>query len=96
MVVFAFVNVFSPDIKKIGMAVPALYGAIIAMQFISLVGVWYFKQWGVVMYLIAFFGKTAFHIVINDTGFGFYAFLTISIVSLVFILKHFPKMNPNF
>lgn len=96
MVVFAFVNVFSPDIKRIGMAVPAIYGAIIAMQFISLVGVWYFKQWGTTAYLIAFFSKLIFHILINDTGIGFYVFVLVSIISMVYFLRYFSKMNPNF
>lgn len=78
------------------MFAPAVYGAIIAMQFISYVGLWYFKQWGAQSLLITFFSKLCFNILVNDMGAMFYVYILISIFSFVFIFRHFKNMSPNF
>lgn len=96
LVLFSFPQVFSPSIKKIGMLIPAVYGSIIAFQFISFVGLWHFKQWGALGFIIVFFSKLYFNILINDTGVLFYAYITISLTSLFFIIKYFKRMSPNF
>jgi len=96
LVIFSFPQVFSPSIKKVGMFAPAVYGAIIAFQFISFVGLWHFKQWGAIGFLIVFFGKIYFNIYINDIGVLFYTYVAISVFSFIFILKHFKQMSPNF
>ena len=87
---------FSPSIKKIGMFAPAVYGAITAFQFISFVGLWHYKQWGALGFIIVFFSKMYFNISINDVGALFYTYVVISITSLVFIIKHYKHMDPNF
>lgn len=96
LVVFSFPQVFSPGIKKIGMFAPAVYGAIIAAQFISYVGLWHFKQWGALGFLTVFFGKLYFNILINETGVMFYTYIIISLVSFIFVFRHFRLMSPNF
>jgi len=90
------VNVFSPGIKKLGILVPAAYGSITALQFISLVGVWYYKQWGVKAFLTAFFAKTLFHLYFNDVGFSFWLFIVFGIVATFIFIRHFKQMNANF
>jgi len=50
-VVLSFPSIFSPFIKKMGDFYPALFGCIIAGNFISIVGVWNMKRWGVHLYL---------------------------------------------
>ena len=96
LVLFSFPQVFSPSIKKIGMFAPAVYGAIIAFQFISFVGLWHFKRWGALLFIMVFFGKLYFNILIDDTGFLFYSYIAISLTSLFFILNYFKRMNPDF
>lgn len=94
-VLVAFPQVFSPSIKKLGVLVPALYGILVAAQFISCVGIWYFKQWGVQLYLMAFFAKTLFFMLSDQTGVTFYLGLLISITFSVILLRHYVRMNPN-
>ncbi|MBK6521571.1 MAG: hypothetical protein IPI93_08520 [Sphingobacteriaceae bacterium] len=96
LVLISFPQVFSPGIKKIGMFTPAIYGAIIAFQFISFVGLWHFKQWGALGFAIVFFCKIYFNILINETGVMFYIYIGISLFSLIYILKYFRQMSPNF
>jgi hypothetical protein len=96
MVVFSFPQVFSPAIKKIGMFTPAIYGAIIAAQFISFVGLWHYKQWGALGFTLVFFCKLYFNIFINETGGSFYVYIFISFISFIVVLRHFRRMSPNF
>jgi uncharacterized membrane protein (DUF2068 family) len=96
-VVFSFPQVFSPIIKKLGMLAPALYGSIIALQFISYVGLWHLKQWGARMFIISAFSRIYFNLIFfHSFGFGFYLFLLVLIFSTVFILRYYKQMNPNF
>lgn len=95
-VVFSFPQVFSPAIKKVGVFAPAVYGAIVAAQFISFVGLWHFKQWGALGFLVAAFSKAYFSLSVDDTGAFFYIFIVITLFSAFFILRHYKSMDPNF
>ncbi len=77
------------------MFMPALFGILVSAQFIACVGIWYYKQWGVQLYLLAFFAKTLFFLTTDQTGFSFYFGASISLISIVLLLWHYPKMNPN-
>jgi hypothetical protein len=94
-VLFTFPQVFSPPIKKLGVFMPAIYGILVASHFIGCVGIWYFKQWGVQLYLLSFFAKTLFYLLTHQTGFGFYAGTLISLIFIIILLKYYPKMNAN-
>lgn len=94
-VVVAFPQVFSPSIKKLGVLVPAIYGLLVAAQFISCVGIWYFKQWGVQLYVLTFFAKTLFFMLSQQTGISFYTGMIVSVVFVIILLRHYPRMNPN-
>lgn len=91
----SFPQVFSPQVKKLGLLIPALYGILVAANFIACVGLWYMKQWGVALYLLAFFAKILFNLGINDLGAGFYAGNLVSVVFIIFLLRVYPKMSPN-
>lgn len=94
-VLFSFPQVFSPPVKKLGMLMPAVYGILVAAHFIACVGIWYFKQWGVQLYLLAFFAKTLFFLLTDQTGFSFYAGAVMTLVFVVILVRHYPRMNPN-
>ncbi len=74
---------------------PAVYGILVAAHFIACVGVWYFKQWGVVLYLLVFFSKILFNLGINDLGPGFYISNLLSALFIFFLLRAYAKMNSN-
>ena len=94
-VLFTFPQIFSPAIKKMGLWVPALYGVMVAAHFISCVGIWYLKQWGVELYVVAFFAKSLFFIITAQTGVMFYFSTSLTVVFIVILLRFYPKMNPN-
>lgn len=91
----SFPQVFSPSVKKLGVFVPALYGLLVAAQFIATVGIWHFKQWGVQLFLVDFFAKTLFFLVTQQTGIGFYFSSLVSLTFIVIQLRFYRKMNPN-
>ena len=80
-----FIFVFSPFIKKISSWTPAIYGIIVALQFISFIGAWHMKRWGVLLFISAFTCKVIFSIAIKDVSYvGIGLALTIIIFFLVF------------
>lgn len=85
-----FVLVFSPVIKKIGIWAPAIYGLVVALQFISFIGVFHMKRWGVLLFVTSFFAKLLFTISNNDVSYyGIGAAVIFTIILLVF----YPKMS---
>lgn len=94
-VIITFPTVFSPSIKKIGDLVPALYGFIVACNFMAFIGLWHMKQWGVQLYLFTFFIKTTFFIIINDLGAGTIAGIISAVIFSGILLYFYPKMDVN-
>lgn len=94
-IVFTFPQVFSPGIKKLGVLMPAVYGVLVAANFIACVGIWYFKQWGVQLYLLSFFAKVLFAVTLSQLGPFFYLNALISVAFIVVLLGYYRKMSPN-
>jgi hypothetical protein len=94
-VIFTFPAVFSPSVKKIGDLIPALYGFIVACSFISYIGLWHMKQWGVQLFFFIFFLKTLFLILINDLGGGTIIGIVLSVTFGIILLRFYPKMDIN-
>ncbi len=91
-IVFSFPAVFSPSVKKLGDWYPALFGLIVAVSFISYIGVWHMKRWGVSLFIIAFFVKEIILILINDINYVGIVFSSLFIVIMVFFYK---RMDVN-
>lgn len=91
-IVFSFPAVFSPSVKKLGDWYPALFGLIVAMSFISYIGVWHMKRWGVSLFIIAFFIKEMILILINDINYIGIIFSALFISIMVFFYK---RMDVN-
>ena len=85
-----FIFVFSPFIKKISDWAPAVYGLIVALQFISFIGIWHMKRWGMMICISAFFTKIIFSIFVDDVS---YVGLVLSAVFTVFFLIFYRKMD---
>ena len=94
-VLFTFPQVFSPQIKRLGLYVPAIYGIIVSSQFIACVGLWYFKRWGAELYLLALFAKVLFHLLTDTAGGGLVFSGLLNMVFLFFILRQYPRMSAN-
>jgi hypothetical protein len=94
-VLLAFPQVFSPQVKKLGALMPAMFGVLVAAKFIACVGIWYYKQWGVQLYLLSFFARVLFNLGIDDLGFAFYFSLILNCMFIVGLLRFYPKMDRN-
>ena len=91
-IVFSFPSVFSPSVKKLGDWYPAMFGLIVAITFISYIGLWHLKRWGVSLFLIAFFIKQSLLLLINDLS---YPGLVISILFIFVIVFYYKQMDVN-
>lgn len=85
-----FVFVFSPTIKNISDWAPAIYGIIVALQFISFIGIWHMKRWGVMICISAFFAKIIFSVLVDDTS---YVGIGLSVVFTVVFLIFYRRMD---
>ena len=94
-IIFTFPQVFSPAIKKLGVFMPAIYGILVASNFISCVGIWYYKQWGVLLYILSFFARIVFFLLIQQYSFGFYLGTVLSGIAIFILLRFYPKMSQN-
>ena len=85
-----FIFVFSPSIKKINDWAPAIYGIIVAFQFIAFVGVWNMKRWGVLLCISVFFLKIIFSMFVDDLS---YVGIVLSVVFVIFLLIFYRMMD---
>jgi hypothetical protein len=86
-IVFSFPSVFSPSIKKMGDWYPALFGLIVASSFISYIGVWHMKRWGVQLFIITFFIKEILLILVEDLSYVGVAFSLFFLISMLFFYR---------
>jgi len=91
-IVFSFPSVFSPAIKKMGDWYPALFGLIVATSFISYIGLWHMKRWGVQLFLITFFVKETILLVVNDISI---AGIVASILFVIPMMIFYKRMDLN-
>ena len=91
-IVFSLPAVFSPSIKKLGDWYPALFGLLVAASFISYIGVWHMKRWGVSLFILTFFTKEIILVLINDISFVGIVFSIFFLSSMVVFYK---KMDIN-
>jgi hypothetical protein len=91
-IVFSFPAVFSPSVKKLGDWYPALFGLIVAVSFISYIGVWHMKRWGVSLFITTFFVKEILLILINDLS---YVGIVFSVFFISTMVAFYKRMDLN-
>lgn len=91
-ITYSFPSVFSPSVKKLGDWFPALFGLIVACTFISFIGVWHMKKWGVQLFAITFFVKTILLVWIDDLN---YVGLVFSVLFISAMLSFYRRMDAN-
>jgi hypothetical protein len=91
-VVFSFVGVFNPALKKLGDWYPALFGIIVACTFISYVGTWHMKRWGPQLFISTFFIKESALILINDVS---YFGILVSVFFICSMVPFYKRMDSN-
>lgn len=91
-IIISFPNIFSPFIKQLGIGYPALLGSIISLRFIALVGVWFMKKWGAVLFVIIFILNEIIRTMIDDVS---YIELPVSAILSIIFLSYYKLMDRN-
>ena len=95
LVLLAFPMLFTPSIKRMGDFIPMILGIIITLQFISLIGIWHMKQWGVQVFIIMFCVRVITFMLLDIYGFRFFFNIFYSFLFIIFFLIHYRKMDTN-
>ena len=95
LVLLAFPLLCTPSIKRMGDFIPMILGIIITLQFVSLIGIWHMKQWGVRLFIIMFCIRVITFMFLDMFGFRFYFNIFYSLIFIIFFLIHYRKMNSN-
>jgi hypothetical protein len=91
-IVFSFPGVFAPSLKKLGDWYPAIFGILVATSFISYIGLWHMKRWGVRLFLFSFFVKEILLVLINDVN---YVGIVLSVFFICSIVPFYKRMDVN-
>ncbi len=94
-ILLAFPILFMPSTKRIGDFIPMILGIIITLQFISVIGVWHMKQWGVQLFITMFFTRVITFMILDLYGFRFFFNIAYSVFFIVIFLIFYPKMDKN-
>lgn len=95
LILLSFPLLFTPSIKRLGDFVPLILGVIITLQFVSIIGVWYMKKWGVHFFIGTFFARVITFMLLNLYGFRFYFNITYSLIAIIIFLVSYKKMSDN-
>jgi hypothetical protein len=94
-IVISFPQVFSPQVKKLGLLMPALSGLLVAANFMAYVGIWYLKRWGAELFLYSYFLKSILDLVMHQTGLMFYSGQVFSLVFIFILLRNYKRLDAN-
>ncbi len=88
----SFLYVFSPSVKKVGAWFPAMLGMLVALRFISMIGVWHMKKWGVLVFLISVCLKLFLSVLLNQLS---PVEVILSMLIGISLLPYFRRMDNN-
>ncbi len=95
LILLAFPMLFMPSIKHMGDFVPMILGIVITLQFVSVIGVWHMKRWGVQLFIIMFTLRVITFMALDMYTFRFYFNIFYSLVFIPVFLFHYRKMDTN-
>lgn len=95
LILLSFPLLFMPSIKKMGDFVPMLLGIIITLQFISMIGIWHMKKWGVLLFIIMYCLRVVTFMNLNLYGFRFYFSAFYGLVFIIIFIFYYKKMDDN-
>lgn len=74
---------------------PAIYGLIVAATFISFIGVWHLKRWGMELYVISFFSKMLFFVLTKSFEITSILGIAFSLWFMITYLFFYKRMDVN-
>ena len=95
-VVYSLPDVFSPFTKRLGMWYPAIFGFIIASVFISLIGVWHMKRWGVELFICSFISDLLLLAAVPELfGVMYFTWILFRVWYIITFIYFYPRMDRN-
>lgn len=94
-IIVSFPGIFAPSVKKMGDWFPAIYGLFTALTFISFIGVWHLKKWGVELFLITYILKVCTEIGAKAPDNISFATIFFPLLFLPVFIVYYKKMNAN-
>lgn len=95
LILLSFPMLFMPSVKHMGDFVPMILGIIITLQFVSVIGVWHMKRWGVILFIIMFSIRVVTFMYLDMLGFRFYFNILYSLIFIVIFLRYLGRMDTN-
>ena|ERR1700741_365095 len=92
---FSFIYVFSPGLKKYSDFLPLGIGLLVALRFVSMVGIWHMKRWGVELFILTYFAFLFVSIWLGDVYSINYLGLFFSTAFLVIFVIYYKRMDKN-
>ena len=89
------ITISAPSIRDVALWYPVLYGAIISMRFISLVGVWHMKKWGAEFFTYVALAKIITQVLVNDFNGVAKADAFFSLVLSILFMSYYKRMGRN-
>jgi uncharacterized membrane protein (DUF2068 family) len=94
LTLIGFAGVLSPQVKHAGMFYPSALGIVISIQFISLIGIWHLKRWGVHLFTYSVIVYAMLQIILERTGLlGYDIFWALFL--LITCLVYYKRMDSN-
>lgn len=87
------IAISAPAIRDISSWYPMLYGSIIALRFISIVGIWHMKKWGVELFVYVTIAKIITQVLVGDFGGGAVADSFLSAMLIIIALFYYKRMG---
>lgn len=95
LILLSFPMLFMPSIKRMGDFVPMLLGIIITLQFISIIGIWHMKKWGVLLFIIMYCLRVITFIGLDLYGFRFGFFVFYGLLFSIIYSVYYKRMDDN-
>lgn len=87
------IAISAPSIRDVATWYPIVYGMIIALRFISIVGVWHMKKWGAELFAYITIVKIAVQTLLNDFGMFGKIDAVVSIAFAIVFLSFYKRME---
>lgn len=87
------IAISAPGIRDVAGWYPILYGTIIALRFISLVGVWHMKKWGAELFAYITVTKIITQVLVGDFGTGAIIDASFSFTFAIIFISFYKRMG---
>ena len=86
------IAISAPSIRDVASWYPILFGSIICLRFISMIGVWHMKKWGAELFTYVSLTKIIIQLLVDDFGLSAKIDCGFSIVFIITFLFYYKKM----